>query len=165
MLPDQSYTEKLSQEEQSQLENKSSTITPEEKEKVYLQSIELLKKQEEKEDLSVLPSLKIQEIDKKMKTFELRFSDVNQCPVQWRNTSTNGITYFRAISKIEGLKEDLRIYLPLFVQALTSLGTKNKTMAEIDDDIRLHTGGINASTFLSTNHSGKYKIIYCIYNI
>ncbi|CAB4489551.1 hypothetical protein RhiirA1_492643 [Rhizophagus irregularis] len=153
MTPDSSYTEKLLREEQSRLEAKTSTLTSEEKEKVYMQSIELLKKQEEEEDLSVLPSLKIQDIDKQTKKFELKFTDVNKCPVQWRNTSTNEITYFRIINKIEGLKEDLRIYLPLFAQALTSLGTKSKTMAVIDDDIRLYTGGINVSTFLSTNHS------------
>jgi Zn-dependent M16 (insulinase) family peptidase len=156
MTPDSSYTEKLLQEEQSRLKAKISTLTSEEKDKIYMQSIELLKKQEEEEDLSVLPSLKIQDIDKQMKKFELRFTDINKCPVQWRNTSTNEITYFRIINKIEGLKEDLRIYLPLFAQALTSLGTKSKTMAVIDDNIRLYTGGINVSTFLSTNHSGKY---------
>ncbi|CAG8498251.1 11286_t:CDS:10, partial [Funneliformis mosseae] len=153
MLPDQSYTENLSREEQSRLLAKTSTLSPGEKEEIYEQSIQLLKKQEEKEDLSILPSLHIQDINKQMKTFELRFSDMNGCPVQWRNTSTNGITYFKAISKIEGLKEDLRIYLPLFAQALTSLGTKTRSMADIDDDIRLYTGGISTSTFLSTNHS------------
>ncbi|CAI2163502.1 13425_t:CDS:10 [Funneliformis geosporum] len=153
MLPDQSYTENLSREEQSRLSAKTSTLSLEEKEKIYEQSIQLLKKQDEKEDLSILPSLKIQDIDKQMKTFKLRFNDINKCPVQWRNTSTNGITYFKAISKIEGLKEDLRIYLPLFAQAITSLGTKTRSMAEIDDDIRLYTGGISTSTFLSTNHS------------
>ncbi|CAG8474858.1 5386_t:CDS:10 [Funneliformis caledonium] len=153
MLPDQSYTENLSREEQSRLLAKTSKLSPGEKEEIYEQSIQLLKKQEEKEDLSILPSLHIQDINKQMKTFELRFSDMNGCPVQWRNTSTNGITYFKAISKIEGLKEDLRIYLPLFAQALTSLGTKTRSMADIDDDIRLYTGGISTSTFLSTNHS------------
>ncbi|CAG8840253.1 632_t:CDS:2, partial [Racocetra persica] len=45
------------------------------------------------------------------------------------------------------------IYVPLFAQALTSLGTKTKTMAEIDDDIRLYTGGVNASPIVSTDHS------------
>lgn len=33
-------------------------------------------------------------------------------------------------------------------------------MSEIDDDIRLYTGGIRVSPFLSTNHSCKYIAVF-----
>lgn len=39
------------------------------------------------------------------------------------------------------------------MQALTSLGTKTKDMAVIDEEIRLFTGGLRASTLVSTSHS------------
>lgn len=35
-------------------------------------------------------------------------------PMQWVDSVTNGITYFRACLDLSGLSEDLRVYLPLF---------------------------------------------------
>ncbi|CAG8615115.1 492_t:CDS:10, partial [Cetraspora pellucida] len=153
METNQQYTEVLSQEEETRLSSKTSVLTEQEKNKIYEQSIELIKKQEAKEDLSVLPSLHVSDISREMRRIPLEHRNLEECPVQWRTTATNGITYFKIISKIDGLPDELRIYMPLFAQALTSLGTKTKTMAEIDDDIRLYTGGISASPIVSTNHS------------
>lgn len=33
-------------------------------------------------------------------------------------------------------------------------------MSEIDDDIRLYTGGIRVAPFLSTNHSCKHNVVF-----
>ncbi|KAI8978988.1 Metalloenzyme, LuxS/M16 peptidase-like protein [Pilobolus umbonatus] len=74
-------------------------------------------------------------------------------PVQWKTTATNGITYFRAISSLPSFPKDLKMYLPLFCDSLLSLGTHDQSMAEIDEEIRLYTGGLRVSTTLSTNHS------------
>ncbi|CAG8808957.1 28124_t:CDS:2, partial [Dentiscutata erythropus] len=153
MEPDTRYTDELNREEEDRLSSKTSVLSESEKNKIYEQSIELIKNQEAEEDLSVLPSLRVSDISREMKRIPLEHHVLEDCPVQWRTTATNGITYFRMISKIDGLPNELKIYLPLFAQALTSLGTKAKSMAEIDDDIRLYTGGINASPFVSTNHS------------
>ncbi|RIB04355.1 peptidase M16C associated-domain-containing protein [Gigaspora rosea] len=153
MEPDPRYTDELSREEENRLSSKTSALSESEKNKIYEQSIELIQKQEAEEDLSVLPSLRVSDISREMRRIPLEHHNLENCPVQWRTTVTNGITYFRMISKIGELPDELKIYLPLFAQALTSLGTKTKTMAEIDDDIRLYTGGINASPFVSTNHS------------
>ncbi|CAG8437370.1 10107_t:CDS:10 [Acaulospora colombiana] len=139
MEPDPNFTEIINAEESKRLESRISTMTPSDQEQVYVQSLELLKKQEEKEDLSVLPTLKVEDIPLEMQRFPLHIDNIDGCEVQWRKTATNGITYFKAFDRIEGLPEDLRLYLPLFTQALTSLGTKKKTMAELEDEIRLYT--------------------------
>ncbi|CAG8655750.1 15310_t:CDS:2, partial [Dentiscutata heterogama] len=153
MEPDPRYTDELNREEEDRLSSKTSALNESEKNKIYEQSIELIEKQDAEEDLSVLPSLRVSDISREMKRIPLEHHVLEDCPIQWRTTATNGITYFRMISKIDGLPDELKIYLPLFAQALTSLGTKARSMAEIDDDIRLYTGGINASPFVSTNHS------------
>ncbi|RHZ71766.1 hypothetical protein Glove_253g72 [Diversispora epigaea] len=158
MEPDSNFTQELNQEEEKRLESKITSLSPSDKEKINEQSLELLKKQEEKEDLSVLPTLKVGDIPLQMRRFTLDFNDIEGCKVQWRKTATNGITYFKAICKIEEeLPEELRLYFPLFTQVLTSLGTKTKTMAELDDEIRLYTGGISCSPTVSTNHSDLFK--------
>lgn len=42
-------------------------------------------------------------------------------PVQYVEQPTNGVTYFRAISGISMLPEDLMIYVPLFCAVITQL--------------------------------------------
>ena len=44
-------------------------------------------------------------------------------PVQYAEQPTNGVTYFRAISGISLLPEDLLIYVPLFCTIITQLVT------------------------------------------
>lgn len=45
------------------------------------------------------------------------------------------------------------MYLPLFTEAILRLGTGKRSMEELEDEIKLKTGGIRASTHVSTNHS------------
>ncbi|KAF9171369.1 Mitochondrial presequence protease [Mortierella sp. AD011] len=153
MTPSPDYGAEVAANETTRLMGKTSVLTKADEEKIYQQGQELLKNQEKVEDVSCLPTLKVDDIAKKTKTFSLEHSAVNSVPVQWRPTSTNGITYFRGISVIPGLSAEQKKYLPLFTDSLTSLGTHKRAMSEIDDDIRLYTGGIRVSPFLSTNHS------------
>ncbi|KAF9959028.1 Mitochondrial presequence protease [Mortierella alpina] len=153
MTPSPDYGAEVAANETTRLMGKTSVLTKADHEAIYEQGQALLKNQEQVEDVSCLPTLKVEDISKKTKTFALEHSAINSVPVQWRPTSTNGITYFRGISVIPGLTSELRQYLPLFTDSLTSLGTHTRAMSEIDDEIRLHTGGIRVAPFLSTNHS------------
>ncbi|KAF9179031.1 Mitochondrial presequence protease [Haplosporangium sp. Z 11] len=153
MTPSPDYGAEVAANETARLMGKISVLTKEDKEKIYEQGQALLKNQEQVEDVSCLPTLKVEDISKKTKTYSLEHSAISNVPVQWRPTSTNGITYFRGISVIPGLTSEQKQYLPLFADSLTSLGTQSRAMSEIDDDIRLHTGGIRIAPFLSTNHS------------
>lgn len=117
MEPDLNFTQDLNIEEENRLKSKISSLQSSDKEKIYQQSLELLKKQEENEDLSVLPTLKVEDIPLQMKRFTLDFNNIEGCKMQWRKTATNGITYFKAICRIdEELPEELRSYFPLFTQ-------------------------------------------------
>jgi len=58
-----------------------------------------------------------------------------------------------AVNTLEDLPEELRVYLPLFTDAILRLGTSKKSMEQLEDEIKLKTGGIGASTHVSTNHS------------
>ncbi|KAF9215778.1 Mitochondrial presequence protease [Podila verticillata] len=153
MTPSPDYGAEVAANETTRLMGKTSVLTNADKETIYEQGQALLKNQEQVEDVSCLPTLKVEDIAKKTKTYALEHSAVNSVPVQWRPTSTNGITYFRGVSVIPGLTPELKQYLPLFTDSLTSLGTHKRAMSEIDDDIRLYTGGIRVAPFLSTNHS------------
>lgn len=62
---------------------------------------------------------------------------------QWREAPTNGLTYFRAINTLENLPEDLRQLIPLFTDSIMRLGTKDMDMEQLEDLIKLKTGGVS----------------------
>ena len=65
----------------------------------------------------------------------------------WRETSTNGITYFQAKHVLDGLPDELRLLLPLFTEALMRLGTRTKSVGDLEAEILLKTGGVSISPF------------------
>ena len=102
-------------------------------------------------DINCLPTVRVSDIPRQMERKPIRESKIDQANVQWRETGTNGLTYFRAINTLNGLPEDLRSLVPLFSSAIMRIGTKNKTMEEIEDLIKLKTGGIDTDYFSSSN--------------
>ncbi|ORY02652.1 hypothetical protein K493DRAFT_405243 [Basidiobolus meristosporus CBS 931.73] len=153
MEPDNKYNEQLLENESVRLSKITSKLNDSDKQHIFQRGLDLRASQEAVEDISCLPSLTLADIPLKGERTALDHSAIDEVPVQWRSTSTNGISYLRAISTLRDLPEELKIYLPLFCDSLTFLGTKTKTMAEIDEEIRLYTGGISFSHFLSPNHS------------
>ncbi|KAI8391039.1 peptidase M16C associated-domain-containing protein [Radiomyces spectabilis] len=153
MQPDATYTKQIAEEEQSRLKEKIHALTPEDKKEIVARGQALVAKQDEVESLDCLPTLHLNDIATKQKRFVFEHTGLCNLPVQWRTTSTNGVTYFKAISTLPPMSDDLALYLPLFCDALLSLGTRSQTMADIDDDIRLYTGGLSVSPIASTNHS------------
>ena len=103
------------------------------------------------QDLSCLPSVSVQDIPRRALKKSVRTSLLDDVQIQWRETNTNGLTYFRAINLLEGLPQELRMLIPLFTECILRLGTKDKPMEELEDMIKLKTGGIGASYFSSTS--------------
>ncbi|KAI5805365.1 peptidase M16C associated-domain-containing protein [Peziza echinospora] len=110
------------------------------------------------QDLSCLPTLHAKDIQRELEHKEVSFSKVGGVGVQWRLAPTNGLTYFRGINVFDDLPENLRLYLPLFTDAIFKLGTKTRSIEDIEDAIKLKTGGISSSLHISTNHSNLDKV-------
>lgn len=107
--------------------------------------LELLEEQESgrSQSLESLPTLHVSDIPREQKKVELRFGESeNATKVQWREAATNGITYFRALSLFKDLPDELRMLVPLFCDSLMRIGTKDRSMEELEDLIKLKTGGI-----------------------
>lgn len=152
MAPDQMYGTKVVAEEAKRLETKiADTVQqfPSEAEaRKHLRERELELSQEQdagrNEPLDSLPTLHVNDIPREQKKIELKFSEFERnTKVQWRETATNGITYFRALSLFKDLPDELRMLVPLFCDSLMRIGTKHKSMEELEDLIKLKTGGIN----------------------
>lgn len=153
MEPSSTYTADVKAQESSRLQMKISEVVSqtggetETHEKLVARELQLLEEQSKSsdQDLSCLPRVYVQDIPRQMERKMIRSSSVGKVKVQWREASTNGLTYFRAINNFEGLPTGLRMLLPLFADAVMRLGTKDKSIEEIEDLIKLKTGGLSVS--------------------
>eukprot|EP00158_Paraphelidium_tribonemae_P006696 Partr_v1_DN27937_c2_g1_i2_m11786 putative Presequence protease len=152
MTPAEDYNEKLVAAENDMLAKRLATLTDADKKFIYEDGLELAKLQDQVQDISCLPRLKVEDVPRKQHGFPLQFEKLESYPIQLRVSETNGITYFRGIATVNSIPVELRSALPLYCSALTSLGTTSKSSADFDNEIRLNTGGIGTGTFLSTSH-------------
>lgn len=160
MEPTESFGEEIQAEEASRLAKKISDVTKtfpslaDATKSLEAQERELLDVQESggKEDLSCLPTVHVKDIPRQAERKDLRFSTLdNSTKVQWREASTNGLTYFRALQPLKDLPDELRIYLPLFSSAIHRLGPRGMTVEQFEDTNRLYTGGIGVNYHASTS--------------
>ncbi|BDD61362.1 Mitochondrial presequence protease [Monascus purpureus] len=121
--------------------------------KLEEEELRLLKIQEDAQhsDLSCLPSVHVKDISRQKEFKPVRESKVDGVDVVWREAPTNGLTYFQALNGFEDLPDDLRLLMPLFNDCVMRLGTANKSMEQWEDLIKLKTGGVSTSTFLSSS--------------
>ena len=153
MEPSETYGEELAAEEATRLAASISEVTEkaggevEARKQLTARELELLKVQEQAsdQDVSCLPSVHVKDIPRQMEKKPVRDSNIGDVRVQWREASTNGLTYFRAINTFDGLPSELRMLIPLFNDSIMRLGTKDKTMEQLEDLIKLQTGGISTS--------------------
>ena len=151
MEPSRDYGNKLKMEESHRLQTKVAEMTNNlSDEKTVLEDLaarekKLLQIQENarSQDLTCLPSLHLGDIQREKPQKPVRESSVLRSKAQWREAPTNGLTYLRAINIFENLPNDLRKVLPLFCDSIMRLGTKCQTMEQLEETIRLKTGGIS----------------------
>ena len=152
MEPSASYGEELVAEEESRLARKIAEVTEKAggesaaREQLAKRELELLEEQGKSntQDLSCLPTVHVKDIPRQKEIIEVRDGSVDGVKIQWREAPTNGLTYFRAINTFENLPDDLRSLIPLFADSIMRLGTKDMTMEQIEDLIKLKTGGVSA---------------------
>ncbi|KAJ4300914.1 Mitochondrial presequence protease [Kalmusia sp. IMI 367209] len=151
MTPSETFSQELVDEENTRLAEKILEATkqfPNEKEaQQYLEQreLKLLEVQENarNQDLSCLPSVHVKDIPREKERKPLRHNYIEGVKVQWREAPTNGLTYFRAVHRLENLPDELREMIPLFTSAIMRLGTRTKTMEQLEELIKLKTGGIS----------------------
>lgn len=151
MTPSPSYGEELAQEEQKRLATMIGDATSklggeaearrafEDQEKVLLQE----QAKTNTENLDCLPTVHVSDISREAKRSPLRHDTIGQVKVQWREAPTNGLTYFRALNTIDNIPDELRPLMPLFADSIMRLGTRDMTMEQLEDLIKLKTGGVS----------------------
>jgi Zn-dependent M16 (insulinase) family peptidase len=159
MEPSERYSLDVSDEETTRLARKILETTKEFStedealENLTKRELALLEEQEaaRHQDSSCLPSVHVKDIPRVKPRKELRQSSVGDVKVQWREAPTNGLTYFRAISVLKDLPDELRELIPLFSDSIMRLGTKNMPVEQLEELIKLKTGGIAVGYHSSTS--------------
>ncbi|CAL9728209.1 presequence protease, mitochondrial [Monosporozyma unispora] len=141
MTGKENLAELLEAEESTRLAGKIQKLDNADKNVIYERGLNLKKKQESQENVSVLPGLNVlTDIPTKGKLYPISINDNKII----RITDTNGITYLRGKLQINDvIPKELYQFLPLFSDSLTQLGTASQKYSEIEDEIKLYTGGIS----------------------
>lgn len=147
MLPSKDYGENVSKEEENSIKEImehpefENSIKP----KVIEESRALQERQDQKDDVNVLPKIRISEVDRKGEKVISTKSTINNVPITWNNQPTNDIVYFNACFDISDIPEDILIYIPLFCKTFYKMGTKNRDYKDLSQEIELKTGSFSSS--------------------
>lgn len=145
MTPNAEFETETAKKEQEKLENLVQSLTDVDREKIYTQGQKLLESQSKPADVSVLPTLSAEDISKEIRRFDLEHKNVDGVPLSLRITDTQGLTYLRMQKNINNIPANLRPYLSLYSDAVMNVGTKERSMDELENEIKLNTGGLALS--------------------
>lgn len=159
MAPSVTFGEELVKEEQERLSSKIGDAIKkaggeEQARKEFEQQEQALLVEQNKtntEDLSCLPTVHVKDIPRTKEPVVVRDEIQNGTAIQWHEAPTNGLTYFRAINTLENLPDDLRELVPLFTDSIMRLGTKDMNMEQLEDQIKLSTGGVSVGYHSTTS--------------
>lgn len=145
MVPKENYESEGAAKEKEKLKAKVDSLTDAERKEIFDQGLKLLETQSTVEDVSLLPTLVTKDISREITPIELTSDNAGNVPLTLRVTDTQGLTYLRLQKNINSLPTHLRPFLSLYSDAVTNVGTKEHSMEELENEIKLHTGGFSVS--------------------
>lgn len=147
MKPTTDYNEKLALAESEKLAKKVESLSEEDKAVIFQRSQDLSRKQQESGDVSVLPTLTMDDIPRQGDVYDLTFKKLDTGgKIQKRIVKTNDLVYVTATKDLSFIPKRLYKFLPLFNTCLTNLaGTDTTPITELENKIQQQTGGISFS--------------------
>lgn len=166
MVPSETYNSELVDQEEKRRRSiladiESQGSSPEEAlSNLGQQELDLLTEQETAahKNLETLPTLRLSDISRTKEQMPRYHAKIGAVDCLWRETSTNGITYFQAKHVLSHMPSELRLLFPLFTESLMRLGTKTKSVGDMEAEIMLRTGGISVSAFASPDPNNSEKV-------
>lgn len=155
--PDTQLSQKLEAEERARLDAIRATLNENDIQRIIQETIQLRELQntpDSPEALATLPSLTLDDLDKKNKIIPLEELTLADVPVLYHDLFTNGIVYLDLGFNLKTLPQDLLPYYALFEALLFQTGTHHEDYVSLIQRIGQKTGGIYATTFLSERRTG-----------
>lgn len=159
MKPDLKFDDAFTDAEAKLLKSKDIALTPQQRQVIYQEGLELSKAQKKIESLESLPCLKIDEISLNKTAPPLTHTVSETIPLQFCEANTNGVTYFKGILGTESLDDKQRQLLPFFNYILDKFDTKSFNYREFDKHISKTTSGLNILTHVTEHidQHGQYE--------
>ena len=153
LVPDQQMAREEEARTSAELEKIQQGLTPAEMAQIQADQIALAVLQETEEDLSVLPTLEIDEIPPSIQTVAAS-APYGSAPATWYAQSTSGILYFTAAAGVGDLPEALVPLVPFFCYAFPKIGTARRDYTELARLLDMVTGGVGLSAHTRTHYGG-----------
>ena len=144
LVPDQFMEEKELERVSAELDRIKNGILPSELEKIKRDTRTLKKLQEEKEDISCLPTLELEEIPKEIQRVKPSAS-FPSIPATCYQQATSDIFYFLTVAGSGLLSKQRLPLVPFFCHAFSKVGTAVHDYVEMAQRIDAYTGGIGLS--------------------
>lgn len=154
MSPSEKYNTDLLSKETKTLEARVRGLDEEDKEVIFTRSQKLLEKQQREEDVSMLPSLSMDDIPRQGEYHPVTFTNLSETgsKIQKRVTNTNDLVYMTATKDLSFVPERLYKYLPIFTSCLTNLaGTTQTSITDLENRIQQKTGGVSFGVSAKSN--------------
>ena len=152
LAPDPKFNEKVDSEEANRLSDIKASLDPAETQNIIELSTKLKERQEQPDDVELLPKVGIEDIPA---TVTLPRGEAGKLPngikLDRYHVGSNGLTYYQIIVPLPELGADLFPYLPLFTQTITEIGSAGRGYLETQHLQHSLTGGIGAYTSVRGN--------------
>ncbi|WP_068470074.1 insulinase family protein [Candidatus Protochlamydia phocaeensis] len=151
MQPDKSLGAKEAQEEKEKLEAVKASLSSEQAQAIVKKAAQLasFQKQQEEEDVEVLPKVSLQDIPPRARDYPLVQEKMGELTLFHHSVFTNDIVYADLVFDLPDLPEEDLPYLRLLTIVLTQVGCNGRSYTENLDFIQGNTGGIGAGISLN----------------
>ena len=152
-VPENGFVEELNKKEEEELKAIQEKIDTATSEKIKKEAEMLVEAQNKEEDIDALPTLVVEDIEKKGKYLVYDSTEpIEGVKVNFIVKPTNGISYIRVKFNVKDLPSELRPYFPLYNRLINSLGTEKSPHNTFDLLKDLYTiSGISSSILSSSD--------------
>ncbi|MFO7321353.1 MAG: insulinase family protein [Chloroflexota bacterium] len=153
LKPDPEARARAEAAERDRLDKAREAMTDEDVQRI-IEETRALREAQEKPDspeaLATIPVLSLDDLDRENKIIPIVETQDQGATVLYHDLFTNGIAYIDLAFDLHRLPPEYIPYLSLFSRALTSMGTHKEDFVKLSQRIGRKTGGLSASTLVSS---------------
>ncbi len=154
LKPDTALAARQAEEIRAELQSKLKQLTPEDLEQINADAKALEALQESEEDLSVLPTLALEDVPRQIEIIHPDQMDGVSMATCY-DKATSGILYFTCPVGAGHIAPELFAMVPFFCRAFTNSGTAKTTYVDMAKRMDMYTGGISVAPFSGTYFNGE----------
>jgi len=146
MTPDTNLSKAKEKAEADKLAEIKAKLSDEEKQQIINQAAALEKRQNEVDDISILPKVGLEDVPAKMHIPTGSSTNMGESEVSFFEQGTNGLIYQQIIVDLPELETELVNLLPIYTYCLTELGCGDKDYLQSQAWQDAVSGGVGAYT-------------------